>query len=115
MSDEEVEESEGSDAANEWEEVDPNSMDVVFEENDDSDSENDDMDDLMVLDPLICFICDQDHKNIEACMVHMHKKHGFFIPDIEYLKDPKGFLTYVGLKVLCEYYTKLCNCLARVI
>ncbi|CAL9771384.1 unnamed protein product [Musa acuminata subsp. burmannicoides] len=32
-------------------------------------------------------------------MVHMQKKHGFFIPDVEYLKDPKGLLMRVGLKV----------------
>ncbi|KAG2259099.1 hypothetical protein Bca52824_078393 [Brassica carinata] len=44
---------------------------------------------------------------------HMHKFHGFFIPDIEYLKDPKGFLTYVGLKVkrdfICLYCNELCH------
>lgn len=51
------------------------------------------------LDPSCCLMCDKKHKTIEKCMVHMHKFHGFFIPDIEYLKDPKGFLTYVGLKV----------------
>jgi len=38
-------------------------------------------------------------QTIENCMVHMHKHHGFFIPDVEYLKDPKGLLTYLGLKV----------------
>ncbi|GFS41980.1 zinc finger protein 622 [Actinidia rufa] len=32
------------------------------------------------------------HNTIESCMVHMHKQHGFFIPNVEYLKDPKGLL-----------------------
>jgi pre-60S factor REI1 len=61
----------------------------------------DDEDDVL-LDPSCCFVCDQEHDNIESCMVHMHKQHGFFIPDVEYLKDPQGLLTYLGLKVL--YY-----------
>lgn len=51
------------------------------------------------VDPLCCFMCDLKHENIEYCIVHMHKQHGFFIPDVEYLKDPEGFLTYLGLKV----------------
>jgi pre-60S factor REI1 len=51
------------------------------------------------LDPLLCFMCDLKHDTVEDCMVHMHRKHGFFVPDSEYLKDPHGLLTYVGLKV----------------
>ena len=51
------------------------------------------------LDPACCFMCDKKHHDIKSCMVHMHKRHGFFIPDVEYLKDPKGLLIYVGLKV----------------
>lgn len=30
-------------------------------------------------------------------LVHMHKKHGVFVPDVEFLEDPKGFLAYLGL------------------
>nr|VDD38184.1 unnamed protein product [Brassica oleracea] len=29
-------------------------------------------------------------KTLETCMVHMHKHHGFFVPDVEYLIQ-KGF------------------------
>ncbi|WZZ82736.1 hypothetical protein YC2023_103308 [Brassica napus] len=65
------------------------------------------------LDPNCCLMCDKKHKTLEKCMVHMHKFHGFFIPDIEYLMDPKGFLTYVGLKVkrdfICLYCNELCH------
>ncbi|KAK4729181.1 hypothetical protein R3W88_022169 [Solanum pinnatisectum] len=39
----------------------------------------------------------------------MHKKHGFFIPDVEYLEDPKGFLAYLGLKVKKYYMCLSCN------
>ena len=28
-----------------------------------------------------------------------NKHHGFFVPNVEYLKDPEGLLTYLGLKV----------------
>ncbi|RZB80150.1 Cytoplasmic 60S subunit biogenesis factor REI1-like 1 [Glycine soja] len=66
-------------------------------------------DDFEELDPSCCFMCDQEHKTIEDCMVHMHKHHGFFIPDVEYLKDPKGLLTYLGLKVKRDYMCLYCN------
>lgn len=98
----------------EWEEVDPEE-DLVGEvtnsltelnvydiasNNDMDDVYNDDDDEHEELNPSSCFMCDLKHDTIDSCMVHMHKQHGFFIPDIEYLKDPKGFLTYLSLKVL---------------
>ncbi|KAF8110846.1 hypothetical protein N665_0078s0040 [Sinapis alba] len=65
------------------------------------------------LDPTCCLMCDKKHKTLESCMVHMHKHHGFFVPDIEYLKDPEGLLTYLGLKVkrdfMCLYCSELCH------
>jgi pre-60S factor REI1 len=103
--DEESEESE-------WEEADPEedlvgeAMDSLTDLNvhepasDDDMDDNDDDDDDYELDPSCCFMCDLEHDTLESCMVHMHKQHGFFIPDVEYLKDPKGLLTYLGLKVL---------------
>ena len=108
---EEDEESEESD----WEEVDPNE-DLLGEasdslkqlqvnesaSNDDMDEDGDD-DEFQDFDPSCCFMCDLEHATIEKCMVHMHKKHGFFIPDIEYLKDPKGLLTYLGLQVIIVF------------
>ncbi|CAI0376457.1 unnamed protein product [Linum tenue] len=111
------EESEESD--DEWEEVDPDevlvddatksltglNVDGVGASNDmDEDDEEDDL-----YDPCVCFMCDKEHDNIEGCMVHMHKQHGFFIPDLEYLKDPKGFLTYLGLKVTRDFICLYCN------
>jgi pre-60S factor REI1 len=89
----------------EWVEVDPNEMELADESasnmqvDEQSSKSDDDMDDLEELDISLCFMCDLKHDTIEDCMVHMHKKHGFFIPDSEYLKDPSGLLTYVGLKV----------------
>ncbi|XP_008219929.1 PREDICTED: cytoplasmic 60S subunit biogenesis factor REI1 homolog 1 [Prunus mume] len=111
-SDEETEESE-----DEWEEVDSDEDLVgetaksLTEMNVDEHASNEDMDedDFEELDPSCCFMCDLEHDTIESCMVHMHKQHGFFIPDIEYLKDPKGLLTYLGLKVKRDLMCLYCN------
>ncbi|XP_050264779.1 cytoplasmic 60S subunit biogenesis factor REI1 homolog 1 isoform X3 [Quercus robur] len=111
------EESEESD----WEEADPEEDLVgeatksltdlnVREVGSDNDmDEDDDDDDYEELDPSSCFMCDLEHDTIESCMVHMHKQHGFFIPDVEYLKDPEGFLTYLGLKVKRDFMCLYCN------
>ncbi|KAK9691921.1 hypothetical protein RND81_09G228900 [Saponaria officinalis] len=61
------------------------------------------------LDPTRCFMCDLKNPTLETCMLHLHKKHGFFIPDIEYLSDPKGLLTYLGLKVRRDYLCLYCD------
>lgn len=71
----------------------------------------DDDADKYELDPTCCLMCDKNNKTLESCMVHMHKHHGFFIPDIEYLKDPEGLLTYLGLKVLTYQFTIQCSLL----
>ncbi|XP_041022447.1 cytoplasmic 60S subunit biogenesis factor REI1 homolog 1-like [Juglans microcarpa x Juglans regia] len=106
----------------EWEEVDPEE-DLVGEATKsltelnvhehatdvDMDDDEDGSDEYEELDPSSCFMCDLEHDTIENCMVHMHKQHGFFIPDIEYLKDPKGLLTYLGLKVKRDFMCLYCN------
>ncbi|XP_055819938.1 cytoplasmic 60S subunit biogenesis factor REI1 homolog 1-like [Solanum dulcamara] len=86
----------------EWEEVDKEE-EMVDELND----EDSDVDEC--IDPCYCFMCDLKHDTIENCTVHMHKQHGFFLPDVEYLKDAKGFLTYLGLKVKRDYVCLYCN------
>ncbi|XP_071693875.1 cytoplasmic 60S subunit biogenesis factor REI1 homolog 1-like [Rutidosis leptorrhynchoides] len=76
------------------------------DDNDDDDDDNVDDDDD---DPTCCFMCDKKHKTIEKCMAHMHKRHGLFIPDVEYLKDPAGLLTYLGHKVKRDFACLYCN------
>ncbi|CAL4917735.1 unnamed protein product [Urochloa decumbens] len=61
------------------------------------------------LDPLLCFMCDLKHDTVEGCMAHMHRKHGFFIPDREYLKDPNVLLNYLGLKVKRDFICLYCD------
>ncbi|XXG51597.1 hypothetical protein AAC387_Pa03g0130 [Persea americana] len=117
----EVDDDESEDSGDEWEEVNSDDDDLVGDTmesmkdlnvteptSDSSLGSNDDIDDEE-LDTSCCFICDKKHLTIENCMVHMHKRHGFFIPDIEYLKDPKGLLTYVGLKVKRDFLCLYCN------
>lgn len=98
----ELDESEGSE--DEWVEVD--SADDVNESSEslmnldvDQDVADEDKGMDVDLDTSRCFICDMKHETVESCTVHMHRQHGFFIPDIEYLKDANGFLTFLGLKV----------------
>nr|VDC63407.1 unnamed protein product [Brassica rapa] len=105
------EESEEEEEEEEWVEVDSDE-DLEGEDMDDESGSGEDMeeDDIeFELDPTCCLMCDKKHKTLEKCMVHMHKFHGFFIPDIDYLKDPKGFLTYVGLKVKRDFVCLYCN------
>ncbi|CAA0831923.1 Zinc finger protein 622 [Striga hermonthica] len=110
----------GESEESEWEEVDPEE-DLIEEARDslgklnvDGNPSNADMDEdedaeFEDLDPCSCFMCDLEHDTIENCMVHMHKQHGFFIPDVEYLNDPKGLLTYLGLKVKRDFICLYCN------
>lgn len=94
--------------SDEWEGVDENDDVVDQMEMDGVPSDDDDGDEVDV-DPTCCFMCDQEHKSIERCMIHMHKHHGFFVPDVEYLKDPAGLLTFLGLKVKRDYMCLYCN------
>ncbi|XVE71366.1 hypothetical protein DITRI_Ditri10aG0144600 [Diplodiscus trichospermus] len=102
----------------EWEEVDQeedlvgqaaNSLTDLNVNEHASGDEMDTDDEEEELDPRCCFMCDLYHDTIESCMVHMHKCHGFFIPDVEYLKDPEGLLTYLGLKVKRDFMCLYCN------
>lgn len=115
-----VKDVESEDSDDEWVEVDPEE-DLVedvrrslnasnMKTGDDAvdvDSLDDDFEE--VLNPLTCFMCDKEHDGIENCIVHLHKVHGFFIPDMEYLKDPKGLLMYLGLKVKKDFTCLYCN------
>ncbi|KAG0479909.1 hypothetical protein HPP92_010767 [Vanilla planifolia] len=106
----------------EWEEVDPNNeieeefesvakLDVDEPTSSSGIERGEQMEEDEELDVSCCFICDCKHDAIESCVVHMHKNHGFFIPDVEYLKDPRGLLTYVGLKedFTCLYCNERCH------
>ncbi|EXB94240.1 Zinc finger protein [Morus notabilis] len=119
----EVESEESEDSEDEWVEVDPEeeflgeatksltglNVNEQGQQASEDDMDEDDDDKYEGLDPSCCFMCDLEHDTIESCMVHMHKQHGFFIPDVEYLKDPKGLLTYLGLKIKRDFMCLYCN------
>jgi pre-60S factor REI1 len=48
-----------------------------------------------------CFFFDAKSADgsTEGCVKHMHKVHGFFIPDSQCLTYPYGMPSYLGLKV----------------
>lgn len=113
-------EEDNEESEDEWEEVDPEEMSLDLATNSltslhvnelvsDDDMDENDVNSDVDLDPSCCFMCDLEHDSIESCMVHMHKQHGFFIPDVEYLKDPEGLLTYLGLKVMRDFMCLYCN------
>ena len=43
-----------------------------------------------------CLFCSKISDSLEANVKHMTHKHSFFIPDIEYLDDLNGLITYLG-------------------
>lgn len=104
------EENSESEESDEWVEVDGEEESMADMDVNDEDSDGDENDNMLIdVDPSCCFMCDLKHKTIESCMVHMHKQHGFFIPDVEYLSDPTGLLTYLGLRVKRDFMCLYCN------
>ncbi|KAH6559635.1 hypothetical protein KP509_1Z001300 [Ceratopteris richardii] len=105
---------EEEDSSDEWEEVTTGEDDYMVVDGLPRDDQNgtDEIvmseEDIGEWDATQCFFCDlKPDKTIESCVMHMHKEHGFFIPDSEHLKDPRGLLNYLGLKVtkglMCLY------------
>lgn len=43
-----------------------------------------------------CLFCSRHSKSLMKNVAHMTKVHGFFIPDVEFLVDIKGFVRYLG-------------------
>ncbi|KAK1353233.1 hypothetical protein POM88_052368 [Heracleum sosnowskyi] len=100
-------ESEESDVEVDGEEESMTDMDVNDEDSDGN--EDDNM--LVDVDRSCCFMCDLKHKTVERCMVHMHKQHGFFIADVEYLSDSTGLLTYLGLRIMSTWSIACYSCM----
>lgn len=62
-------------------------------------------------DPSYCFFFDAKSADgsTEGCVKHMHKVHGFFIPDSQCLTDLRGTLSYLGLKVAQGFMCLYCD------
>lgn len=105
-------------SSDEWEEVN-DICDVVsldsceldcFDEKQRMESGNSDHEDIEHWAPNQCIFCDSiPDGTVGGCVEHMHKQHGFFIPDAEYLKDPQGLLRYLGIKVTKDFMCLYCE------
>eukprot|EP00947_MAST-08B_sp_MAST-8B-sp1_P001734 g1734.t1 len=60
-------------------------------------------------DVTCCLFCSEKHATVEDNVSHMHKEHGFFIPDAEYLMDLEGLIGYLGLKISYGHVCLYCN------
>lgn len=56
-----------------------------------------------------CLFCSTASSSVEENLEHMSTSHSFFVPDLEYLVDVEGLLTYLGEKVGCGYLCLWCN------
>jgi len=58
-----------------------------------------------------CLFCKQVYpkEQLERCLEHMYKQHGFFIPFPEYCTDVEGLLTYLGEKIGLGCICLYCN------
>ncbi|KAF8581607.1 hypothetical protein K439DRAFT_214617 [Ramaria rubella] len=61
------------------------------------------------LTPNSCLFCPHQSLSIEDSLSHMAIVHSFFIPDVEYLQDLRGLLTYLGEKVAVGNVCLFCN------
>uniref|UniRef100_A0A0A9ZIZ0 Zinc finger protein 622 n=1 Tax=Lygus hesperus TaxID=30085 RepID=A0A0A9ZIZ0_LYGHE len=78
----------------------------------DSDEWEDDDEEISPDNPILsnnCLFCTHHSATMTKNLRHMSVEHSFFIPDIEFIVDLRGFLLYLGEKV-CRTYTCLwCN------
>ena len=77
-----------------WEEIDD-------EELLDEDYDEDEIEEMLsrVVKPNTCLFCDTKSSNTKDNIGHMNLRHGFFIPEEQYLIDRAGLMEYLGFKV----------------
>lgn len=76
-------------------------------DNDDNDDDDDDEIEEDTVEVTDCLFCPHRSVILEDNMKHMTRSHSFFIPDLEFVVDLKGLLTYlcekVGIGNMCLY------------
>ena len=90
-----------------WEEMDEDEAATLAAENGDvlpPQEAEADAGELEDWDSARCLFCDWrarqgDEAECAECVEHMHRQHGFFVPDSEFLAKPRELLQYLGLKV----------------
>ena len=61
------------------------------------------------LSPTDCLFCSHVSSSLADNLLHMSGDHSFFVPDIEYLTDPTGLITYLGEKIAVGNICIYCN------
>ncbi|XP_018413955.1 PREDICTED: zinc finger protein 622 isoform X2 [Nanorana parkeri] len=56
-----------------------------------------------------CLFCSHHSRSLLKNVAHMTKVHSFFIPDIEFLQDLQGLISYLGEKVCVGKICLWCN------
>ncbi|CAI5737527.1 unnamed protein product [Hyaloperonospora brassicae] len=56
-----------------------------------------------------CIFCLHHAASFDANVEHMLHAHGFFIPDVEFLVDAQGLVSYLAEKVKVGFYCLYCN------
>lgn len=56
-----------------------------------------------------CIFCAHHAMDFDSCLTHMLKEHGFFVPDVEFLVDAEGLVSYLAEKVKVGFYCLYCN------
>ncbi|CEG80213.1 hypothetical protein RMATCC62417_14582 [Rhizopus microsporus] len=56
-----------------------------------------------------CIFCGIDNRDFNTNLEHMKVQHGFFLPDVEYLEDPKGLVAYLADKIINDFVCLYCN------
>jgi len=77
----------------------------AMEEDAESDDEeieevdSDEWDDEDAIPANDCFFCAHHSSNNDKNLMHMSEKHSFFVPDLQFVVNLDGLLTYIGCKV----------------
>lgn len=62
-----------------------------------------------------CLFCNKSFPEFEECITHMHKNHGFYIPEQKYLVDKEGLVKYMAEKIGLGNVCISCNFQGRSI
>eukprot|EP00299_Pterocystis_sp_00344_P010364 c4611_g1_i1.p1 GENE.c4611_g1_i1~~c4611_g1_i1.p1 ORF type:complete len:406 (+),score=100.59 c4611_g1_i1:43-1218(+) len=57
----------------------------------------------------LCLFCNKPSESLEGNLQHMAVAHGLFIPDVEYLHDVDGLVTYLKEKLCVGHVCLWCN------
>uniref|UniRef100_A0A8C2J823 Cytoplasmic 60S subunit biogenesis factor ZNF622 n=1 Tax=Cyprinus carpio TaxID=7962 RepID=A0A8C2J823_CYPCA len=96
----------------EWEDVDED-MDGDDDEEEEEEMEEESTSGAALVPGAVpvtdCLFCGHHSRTLTRNMTHMSKTHSFFLPDIEYLVDLRGLISYLGEKVGVGKVCLWCN------